>query len=138
MMHRHAFCAMDYNLLDSQASAEPVCCKECACRVANKRFHSYGKPSTWKAVQWESNCSVWMDGERNIQRETERERERQIDRQPAMRKWSLIVLSYFADGTRKQSRRSYFEYQPKLFPEPFTWPGIVVSTFYELLVQLLS
>ena len=37
----------------------------------------YGKPSTWQGVQWESNCSVWMDGERNIQRERETEKHKE-------------------------------------------------------------
>ena len=57
-----------------------------------------------------------MDGERNIQRERDSERarkserDRQTDRQTDIerniRKLRLIVLNYFADGTRNQSKRS--------------------------------
>jgi len=48
--------------------------------------------------------------QRERERERERERDRQTDRQTErqrnIRKLSLIVLNYFADESRNQSRRS--------------------------------
>jgi len=43
-----------------------------------------------------------MNGERNIQgeRERKRERERERERQRNIRNLSLIVLNYFAEGSR--------------------------------------
>jgi hypothetical protein len=66
---------MNYNLLDSQASAEPVCCKKCACRFANKRFHSVRQAKHLKSrpVGVELFC---VDG-RGAEH-TEKERERDI------------------------------------------------------------
>ena len=67
---------MNYNLLDSQASTEPVCCKECACRLANKRFHSAVQAKYLKSrpVGVEMFC---VDGRRAEHTQTEGERERE-------------------------------------------------------------
>ena len=46
---KYYFCALNYNLWDSQAPAEPLCCKECACRMANKVVHS-----VWQAKHLKS------------------------------------------------------------------------------------
>jgi hypothetical protein len=66
---------MNYNLLDSQASAEPVCFKECACRVVNKRFHS-----VWQAKHLKSRPAgvelFYVDGRRAEHAERARETEK--------------------------------------------------------------
>jgi len=55
-------------------------------------------PSGIRVVQ----CG-WTESGIHTKIERERERERESDRQRNIRKLSLIILNYFADGSRNQS-----------------------------------